>query len=276
MSISAAMSVYNEEKRIEAVLRSVAWCDEIVILDKQSTDRTREIARRYTDKIIEVPWQELRAEENRIVMDHVTSEWVIGVTASDVMHPRLAGQIRALTDRDDFPFDVIHIPYRRYVLGLETTYSPWYNELAPAVFRKRVLRVRDDSVHGAVQLDTDRHYYLPNSAEYCLYHLTHETMDMMMDRHIRYWRAEAQTFPPEMPIREAFKPILLSAFDVTIRRKTWRMGWDGIALIMAFMSYWLLRFVYIWEKRRSKAPETYTRIRENITQAWAKTEMEKE
>jgi glycosyltransferase involved in cell wall biosynthesis len=262
------MSVFNEEKRIEAVLRSVVWCDEIVILDKQSTDRTREIARQYTDKIIEVPWQEFRTEEIRITMDHVTSEWVIGVTASDVMHPRLAGQIRALTDRDDFPYDVIHIPFRRYVLGLETPYSPWYSELAPCVFRKRVLRVRGDSVHGAVHLDTDRHYYLPNSAEYCVYHLTHETMDMMMDRHIRYWQAEAQTFPQEKPLRKAFNPILRSAFDVMIRRKTWLMGWDGLALIMAFMSYWLLRFVYIWESRRSHATETYDQIRQNMVKAW--------
>ena len=51
MGISAAMPVFNEESRIENCLKTICWCDEIVVLDKESTDRTREIASRYTDKI---------------------------------------------------------------------------------------------------------------------------------------------------------------------------------------------------------------------------------
>ena len=43
-SISAGLVVFNEEDRLESTLRSVRWCDEIIVVDKQSTDRTREIA----------------------------------------------------------------------------------------------------------------------------------------------------------------------------------------------------------------------------------------
>ena len=262
------MSVYNEERRIEATLRSLTWCDEIVLIDKQSTDHTREIAQRYTNKIIQVPWQDFKAEENQIALDQATSEWILAATASDLIHPKLAEQIRELTQRTDFPYDVIHVPFRRYVLGLETQHSPWYSELNPLVFRKRVLRIRNDSVHGAKTFATDRHFKMPNSNEYCMYHLTHETMESMMDRHICYWKAEAQTFPPESPIRKALKPILRSAFDVVVRRKTWLMGWDGVALAMAIMSYGLLSFVYIWERRRSRAPQIYQQIRSDILNEW--------
>ena len=170
--------------------------------------------------------------------------------------------------RSDFPYDVIHVPFRRYVLGLETHRSPWYSDLRPIVFRKRVFRLRDDSVHGAMSFATDRHFKMPDSNKYCMYHLAHETMESMMDRHIRYLKAEAQTFPPQIPLRKAFNPILRSAFDVVVRRKTWLMGWDGVALAMAYMSYWMLRLVYIWERRRSHAPETYRNIRESILQGW--------
>ncbi|MCA1626287.1 MAG: glycosyltransferase, partial [Acidobacteria bacterium] len=51
MKISAKINVYNEEENIAAVCETVQWADEIVIVDSNSTDRTVELARRYTDRI---------------------------------------------------------------------------------------------------------------------------------------------------------------------------------------------------------------------------------
>ena len=51
MKISVKINVYNEEDNIAAVCESVSWADEIVIVDSNSTDRTVEIARQFTDRI---------------------------------------------------------------------------------------------------------------------------------------------------------------------------------------------------------------------------------
>ena len=272
MSISATITVFNEERRIESTLKSFAWCDEIVLLDKQSTDKTVSIAKRFTNNIIVVPWQEFRAEENKIILDLVKSEWVFSITASDLIHPKLAAQILELTREENFPYDVIHIPFRRYVLGLDNLRSPWHGALNPLVFRKSVVKINYNSVHSARYFDTDRNYQMPKSDEYCMYHLTHETVDLMMDRHMRYWHAEAKSFPPTLPLSNALKQILVSIYDVLFKRKTWLTGWDGVALIMAFLSYSVLRFVYIWEQRCSKAPQIYLTIRESVSQAWSESE----
>ena len=275
MTISAVLSVFNEEARIDATLRSFAWCDEIVILDKTSTDRTLEIARKYTSKILTVPWREFRPDEFRLELERVSSEWVFKITASNLIHPELAAQIRELTQRVDFPYDVIHVPFRRFVLGLETKRSPWHSELFPLVYRRRVARVNEKSVHGALTFDTKRHYRLPRSSDYCMYHLTHPTADEMMERHIRYWRAEARTSSGKTSLRKAFADVMRSIFTVFCRRKTWLMGWDGIALSFAYLSYSMMRFVYIWEKRRSRALQTYQGIRESILQEWDESEKKK-
>ncbi|MCX6053815.1 MAG: glycosyltransferase family 2 protein [Chloroflexi bacterium] len=275
MTISAIMVVYNEEKRIEATLRSIAWCDEIIIIDKQSTDHTLEIAQQYTNKIIQVPWRDFKPDEAQIALYSATSDWVFSATASDVVHPVLAAQIRELIQATNFPYDVIHVPYRRYVLGLETNRSPWYSEQHPVVFRKQVVRINQNSVHGAVSFSTERHFKMPDSEEYCMYHLTHETMEIMMDRHTRYLKAEAVLFPQRSPLRKAFKPIFQSIIHLVVRRRTWLMGWDGVALAMAYISYSLLRFVYIWERRRSHAPQKYQNIRESILEEWTLSEAAK-
>jgi glycosyltransferase involved in cell wall biosynthesis len=276
MSISAAMTVYNEEDRIEDTLKCATWCDEIIVVDRNSTDRTREIAKKYTDKIFILNNREYNPLDNEVVLSQIQSEWVLGLTASDLIHPQLAKQLRRMTDDPDFAYDVIHIPFRRYVLGLENQHSPWYTKLNPnLVFRKKVCRIREDSVHGAVYFDTDRHYKMPESTEYCMYHLTHVSVDIMMDRHLNYCRAEGRLFPSELPLRKGLIDLFRAVYIVFFKRRTYLMGWDGVALGMAFLTYWMLRFVYIWEHRRSKAPETYAMIRESIKKAWNETDIEK-
>ena len=268
MPVSAVMIVYNEEARIEATIRCATWCDEIVVLDKQSTDRTREIASKYTSEVYETPYSQFDTDELQRIVNLAKCEWILWLTASDVLSPALGAQLRELTDRVDLPYDVIHVPYRRYVLGLESRRSPWYSGLHPAVFRKRVVVIRPDDVHGAIAFNTERHYRMTDSADCCMYHLTHETVDSMMERHLRYCRAEGRLSRRKLPLRKGAYAVLRSAYDVVFKRKTWLMGWDGIALAMAFMTYWMLRFVYIWERRRSNAAETYRLIRRAMSQAW--------
>lgn len=276
-SITAILTVYNEEQRIEHALKSAAWCDEIVVLDKNSTDRTREIAARYTDKIVLFSDREFSTGQTAAWMPHASGEWVITLTASDVVHPGLARRIKELISDEAFPYDVIHIPFRRYVLGLETPRSPWYTALnSHLVFRKSTVRVDESSVHGAVGFDTLRHYKLPDSQEHCMYHLTHSGVDGMMERHAMYCRAEGRLFLSDKPLSRPFIDVFRALFVVLFKRRSFMMGWDGVALAMAYLSYWMLRFVYIWEKRRSKAPEAYAKIRADIGRAWAEEAAKKD
>lgn len=269
MSISAVLIVYNEEARLESTLKSFAWCDEIIVADRNSSDRTREIARKYTGKIFLLESKEYSPHDNKAWLDNVTSDWVVAVTASDVIHPALATEIKRLTSLPDFPYDVIDIPFRRYVLGLETPRSPWYSELNTAIlFRRSVVGFDPASVHGAIKLNTQRHYKMPNSDKACMYHLTHSTADMMMDRHMIYWRAESRVYPETAPLRKVFVDLLRGTFVVIFKRRTWLLGWDGVALIMAYLSYWMLRFVYIWERRRRPAGDRYGEIRAGVLKAW--------
>lgn len=270
MSICAYFPVYNEEHRIEAALRCATWCDEILVVDKHSTDKTRDIAAKYTDKIFIMENREYDPHEFKILLDNATSEWIIFLTASDVMHPELARQIRELTERKDFPYDIIRVPFRRYVLGLESPRSPWYTDLHPAVFRRSIARVKYDDVHGALAMDSKRDYKMENSQEACLYHLTHETVDMMMERHTRYCRAESKLFSKDITLRSIFKSVVDAIYRTFLKRKTFLLGWNGIALSLAYISYFMLRFIYIWQDRNSRALETYQEIRETTLKAWSR------
>ena len=62
-SVSAIIVCFNEEDRIRACLESVSWCDEIVVVDSFSTDRTPEICRRDTERFTQHPWMGYRKQK---------------------------------------------------------------------------------------------------------------------------------------------------------------------------------------------------------------------
>jgi len=271
-TITAALVVFNEEERVEGLLRSLKWCDEIVVLDKSSTDRTREIAARYTDRIVTAPYSGFDIGGLRRLRDESASEWILWVYASDLVTPALAKEVRQLIS-GDLPYDVIEVPYRRFVLGIGDPSSPWYGSgFHPAVMRRSAIAFRDDDVHGAILSNSARILRMQDAADGAfLYHLTHPTIDMMMERHIRYCRAEGELGSERLSLRRTAASVLRSLFDVVVRRRTLFRGWNGVALSFAWMSYWMLRYLYIWERKRSRAPELYARMRREILAEWEKT-----
>ena len=119
--------------------------------------------------------------------------------------------------------------------------------------------------------NTHRHFYMSIPRDYCMYHLTHETMDGMMERHLRYCHIEVNVSSPTQPLTKEFNMIFRSAMRVILKRKSFLMGWNGLALGIAYITYWMLRFLYIWEKRQLRAPEIYQKIKQSVLQAWKRS-----
>jgi glycosyltransferase involved in cell wall biosynthesis len=75
-TVSAIVVCFNEEKNIGDCLESLRWCDEIVVVDSFSTDRTVEICRQYTDRIIQRPWAGYR-DQKAFAHSQATQQWVL-------------------------------------------------------------------------------------------------------------------------------------------------------------------------------------------------------
>mgnify|MGYP000716468833 CR=1 FL=1 len=78
--ISALIVCFNEEKNIRDCLESLKWCDEIVVVDSYSTDRTVEICRQFTDRVIQREWTGYRSQK-AYAHSQATKEWV-GLTGT--------------------------------------------------------------------------------------------------------------------------------------------------------------------------------------------------
>ena len=270
--ITAVGVVYNEINRIESTLKCFLWCDDILVVDRNSNDGTPEIISKYTKNLVTIFNQEFNSHaDNTAWFNNVKTEWIIGFTASDIIHPILALEIKKLIDRDNGEFDIIEIPFNRYILGINTQFSPWYEKTSKLlVFRKSVYEINSKSVHNSNIINSNRIYKLKlNDKDYSFSHLTHPNMNHMMDRHLNYIRAESKMFN-EKTLSKPLMDVLKALYHITFRKKTLFNGYDGLALAFSYLSYYMLSFVFKWEKKRGGGNLKYTQIRENILSEWEK------
>jgi glycosyltransferase involved in cell wall biosynthesis len=93
--LSACIITYNEADRIEACLRSVAFCDELIVVDSHSTDDTRARASALGARVIERDWPGYRSQK-QFAVDAAAHDWVLCLDADERVTPALRTEIEAL------------------------------------------------------------------------------------------------------------------------------------------------------------------------------------
>ena len=110
--LSLCMIVKNEQERLSSCLESVREAvDEIVILDTGSTDGTKEIARRFTDRVYDYAWDDDFAAARNASLSYATKPYILWLDADDVIDPPELKKLIALKDRLDGA-DAVFLPYQ--------------------------------------------------------------------------------------------------------------------------------------------------------------------
>lgn len=146
--VSAVVIALNEEKNIAACLESLRFADEIVVVDSGSTDATREIARRYTDKVFDVPWKGFGPQKQAAV-ELAAHDAVLNVDCDERVTTELADEIRAI-GTGGIMLGGYSVPRRTFLGKKEIRHCGWYPDRTIRFFDRRNARYSDDIVHERV------------------------------------------------------------------------------------------------------------------------------
>jgi len=153
-SLSLVIVAQNEERTIEQVLASAQGIvDEIVLVDSGSTDRTKEIARTCSARVVEQPWLGYSAQKN-LAIDLAKGDWILSLDADEVLTPELASEIKATLARADINGCAGYTIGRILYIGdTAVTHGGFYPDAQLRLFRAGLGRFNDRLVHEAIRVD---------------------------------------------------------------------------------------------------------------------------
>jgi glycosyltransferase involved in cell wall biosynthesis len=149
--LTVTVITYNEGAHIGPALDSVAWADEIIVVDSRSTDDTVATARRFTSRVEVRDWPGYGAQKN-YAADQASHDWILSIDADERVTPALAGEIRAVMQRGP-TVPGYRVPRVSHYLGAWIRSTDWYPDFHLRLYDRRVARWSERSVHESVALD---------------------------------------------------------------------------------------------------------------------------
>jgi hypothetical protein len=134
-TISACVIARDEEERLPACLASLEFCDEVVVVDGGSRDRTREIAAAAGARVLENPWSGFAVQRN-FALDAAGGDWVLEIDADERVSPELAAEIRAFLAGSPAGVRMTAIPMRDVFLGAPLGPASRYPRYRHRLFRR--------------------------------------------------------------------------------------------------------------------------------------------
>jgi len=149
--ISATVITKNEENNIARCLKSVAWVDEIIVLDSGSTDNTVAICKKYTDKVYETDWVGFGRQKNR-ALEKATGDWILSLDADEWVTPELKEEI-IRTIKNPGNHAAFEIPRLSSFCGQYMRHSGWWPDYVIRLCKNGAARFSDRIVHEKMIVD---------------------------------------------------------------------------------------------------------------------------
>jgi glycosyltransferase involved in cell wall biosynthesis len=151
--LTATLITFNEAANVAAALSSVAWADEVVVVDAESTDDTAAIARAAGARVEVRAWPGYSAQKN-YAASIASHDWILSIDADERVTPLLAAEIKALVAGEP-PRRGYRIPRLSHYLGQWIRGTDWYPDYQLRLYDRRAGRWNGRPVHESVTLDQE-------------------------------------------------------------------------------------------------------------------------
>lgn len=149
--ISGIIICRNEEKNIDDCLKSISWCEEIIIVDSGSTDKTIEIAKKHTDKIFFNEWRGFSIQR-KFALTKTSNDWVLVLDADERCTDELAQEIKNILT-GNIQEKGFFIPRKSFFLNKWIKHCGWYPDYKLRLFNKNNVTISDRLVHEGYEVN---------------------------------------------------------------------------------------------------------------------------
>lgn len=238
----------NEEDCIERCLKSLTWCDEIVVIDSGSTDKTLEICSKYTEKVFHNDWPGY-SEQKKFALTKCTSDWVLNIDADEEVSEGLQDAIQKVLESKESKVKGYEINRVVYHLNYWWREGGWHPE-----YRLRLCHRKNTSWGGS---NIHEHAIVDGKVERLTGELYHYSFNNIAE-HVAIINKYSSLLSDEIIERKPnTKAVLKLFFNPIIRfikfyflKKGYKYGIAGLIVAVTESFYVFLKYAKVWESRR--------------------------
>ena len=234
----------DEERNIVGCLESVAWADEIIVLDSGSTDRTVEMARRFTPDVTILPWRGYGAARNEgLARSHFG--WILWLDADERVTAELAAEIRGILEKDDAALAGYEIARRAYFCGKWMRHGGWYPSRVVRLFRRDQARFSETRVHEQILIGG-----AVSRTRHDLIHYTDPDLNHYFSKFNSYTSLAARDMfdaGRSFSVGDLIVRPLFQFFKMYLLRLGFLDGIHGFVLCVASSAYVFTKYAKLWE-----------------------------
>ncbi len=244
--ISVIIITKDEEKNILDCLKSVDWADEIIVVDSESTDRTVELAKQFTDKIFIRKWEGY-VPQKRYALSLATNEWVLSVDADERITPELKEEILNLSPGD---YSGFRIRRKNFLLKKEITSCGWEKDYQLRLMRKDKASFSDRLVHEKFIVDGK-----VGTLNNPMLHYTFSSFSEYFSKINHYSSLKAQElFAKKKSVNSwtIFSHTVAAFFAFFIIKRGFKDGIYGLIISLLHSVSTMMNYIKLWELQNKK------------------------
>lgn len=254
--LSVIIITQNEAHLLRDCLASIAFADEIVIVDAESSDDTLKLCQAFAAsvpalsvKIFVRPWPGFAAQK-QFALSQATGEWTLCLDTDERVTPELAEEIK--TTIKNTPVQAgFYVPRLSTFLGKFIRHSGWYPGYQLRLFRRDKTTIINSHVHEGFIVDGKLGYL-----KHDLLHFTHGTLEESLARMNRYSSLEALDRSGKRVYWWDFFVRPFAAFwNKFIAHQGWRDGMHGLLLALVTAMVKLALYMKLWEAQHRQQKE---------------------
>jgi glycosyltransferase involved in cell wall biosynthesis len=245
--LTVVIVTLNEEARIRSCLESVAWADEIVVVDSESQDKTVQIAREVTDHVLVRAWPGYAAQKNFAVAQ-ASGDWILSLDADETVSPALRADIERVLHADG-PAAGYSVPRRNIFWNAWVRHGGLYPDWQLRLFRRGHGTFSRRAVHESVRVD--------GPVERLAGHLEHRSyrdVEDFVTRANRYSSLAAEEWMASgrrARMSDVLTRPLGRFLSMYVARAGFLDGWRGLLLAALYAYYVAMRSAKVLEKARA-------------------------
>lgn len=250
-NISAIILTKNAESLIADCIDSVSFCDEVIVIDDNSSDRTVELAKHLGATVYSYT-SESFAKKRNLGLKKAKSKWLLYLDVDERFSAELVTTIKTILERKSDIYAAYRLQRKNFYLGNHE----WPTiEKLERLFKKAKLEEWYGDLHETPRVNGD----IGDINEGFIKHYTHQDLSSMLTKTIRWSKIEAdlryKSNHPKMSWWRFFRVMLTAFYDSYVKQRGYKAGTAGLVESMFQSFSMFITYTRLWELQQTKKKE---------------------